>query len=245
MKKQLISLFILSTLISSTAWAAGPVANIKLSGEIKPPTCAVNGIEQNDVVFDYGAISPSMVPQSSTYMYPTNYVTQQVTVTCDVETYLTFKSTDTYQNANTSELIYPFVSEAGGQYTYFNLVPVSNADTAIGGAMFRAQKASVDGKTTLISRANDGVYTGPNGGLTQVLVKQATTTWTTNNEDNRDPEDLTLMPGKVFSLTLVNTFNNNYRSFITSKDALTASDIDISNGLDFMGEAVLTFSFGV
>lgn len=187
-----------------------------------------------------------MVPQSSAYMYPNNFLTQEVTVICDAQTYLTFKSTDAHQNADISNLVYPMTATNGAHNNYFYLVPVSNPNIAIGGALFRVQTSSVDGNTTVISRANDGIYIGSSiTGLNKVLIKQATTTWTQNNENNRAPEDLTLIPGKEFSMTINNFFNDSYGSFITSKDALTASGIDISNGLDFMGKAVLTFSFSV
>lgn len=249
MKKHLLRLSLLSALASSSAMAAGPVANIQVSGDIKPPTCTVNGATQSDVIFDHGVISPSMVPQSSVYLYPYNTTLQDITVTCDAKTYLTFKPTDTYESANTAQLVYPSPSSLSKD-VFFRLVSESDPTTAIGGTVFTVTKSSVDGNTTVISRANDGVYvTGGLTNLNQVLIKQATMTWTQNNENNKAPEDLSLIHGEIFSMTLQNSFLNNetnpYKTFITSQEALAASGISISDGLDFMGEAVLTFNFGV
>lgn len=251
MKKHLLRLSLLSALASSSAMAAGPVANIQVSGDIKPPTCTVNGATQGDVIFDHGVISPSMVPLSSVYLYPYNTTLQDITVTCDAQTYLTFKPTDTYESVNTAQLVFPGSTQ--GQVRndiFFRLVSASDPTTAIGGTVFTVTKSSVDGNTTVISRANDGIYvTGSLTGLNQVLIKQATMTWTKNNENNKAPEDLPLISGEIFSMTLQNSFQDNdtnpYKTFITSQNALAASGISISDGLDFMGEAVLTFNFGV
>lgn len=249
MKKHLLRLSLLSALASSSAMAAGPVANIQVSGDIKPPTCTVNGATQSDVIFDHGVISPSMVPQSLAYLYPYNTTLQDITVTCDAKTYLTFKPTDTYESANTAQLVYPGTPTLSKD-VFFRLVSESDPTTAIGGTIFKVNEASVDGNTTVISRANDGVYQGTTpSGLNQVLIKQATMTWTQNNENDNAPEDLPLIPGEIFSMTLQNSYIDNntnaYKTFITSQEALAASGISISDGLDFMGEAVLTFNFGV
>ncbi len=42
MKKALLSLAML-TVISTPVLAKTPVANLKINGDIKPPTCTVNG----------------------------------------------------------------------------------------------------------------------------------------------------------------------------------------------------------
>ncbi|HGN1887798.1 TPA: fimbrial protein, partial [Proteus mirabilis] len=64
MKKVLLSLTMLA-IISTPVLAKSPVANLKINGDIKPPTCTINGATQSDVIFDYGVISPTLIPQST------------------------------------------------------------------------------------------------------------------------------------------------------------------------------------
>ncbi|HIE6172277.1 TPA: fimbrial protein, partial [Proteus mirabilis] len=64
MKKLLLSLTML-VIISTPVLAKSPVANLKINGDIKPPTCTINGATQSDVIFDYGVISPTLIPQST------------------------------------------------------------------------------------------------------------------------------------------------------------------------------------
>ena len=66
MKKLLLSLTMLA-IISTPVLAKSPVANLKINGDIKPPTCTINGATQSDVIFDYGVISPTLIPQSKIY----------------------------------------------------------------------------------------------------------------------------------------------------------------------------------
>lgn len=102
MKTKLASLSLLVAIISTNAFAAPPVANIQVTGAIKPPTCTVNGAEQNNVIFDFGKISPTIIPQTKNYEYQAATVKKNITITCDAETYLTFKTTDTYDNGQLS-----------------------------------------------------------------------------------------------------------------------------------------------
>ncbi len=60
MKKALLSLAML-TVISTPVLAKTPVANLKINGDIKPPTCTVNGATQSDVIFNLGKISPTLI----------------------------------------------------------------------------------------------------------------------------------------------------------------------------------------
>ncbi|WP_421649299.1 hypothetical protein [Moellerella wisconsensis] len=74
-------------------------SKIKVTGDIKPPTCTVNGSTQNNLVFDLGKISPSLIPQSTIYKYDIKTAQGTITVACDANTYLTFKAIDTYGDA--------------------------------------------------------------------------------------------------------------------------------------------------
>ena len=145
MKKVLLSLAMLSV-ISTPVLAKAPVANLKINGDIKPPTCTINGATQSDVIFDYGVISPTLIPQSKIYSYPASMVQNTVTVECDAKTYLTFVASDTYDNTELS------VNNTSG---WFHLVDKANPETAVGAAYFVWDNVIIDGKPAYISRAND------------------------------------------------------------------------------------------
>ncbi|WP_283533906.1 fimbrial protein [Proteus mirabilis] len=231
MKKVLLSLTMLA-IISTPVLAKSPVANLKINGDIKPPTCTINGATQSDMIFDYGVISPTLIPQSKNYEYPNGIVQNTVTIECDAKTYLTFVASDTYDSA---EL-------ANNTLAQFHLVDKENPETAVGAASFLWEDVTVDSKPAYISRANDVTITETN--YYNVLYKGATNGWTSEQQKgNVSKESLALIPGEVFQAVFKDVYK--IPSFLLSKDALNKKGIDLSNGLDFMGEAVLTFNFGV
>ncbi|HEJ9437208.1 TPA: fimbrial protein [Proteus mirabilis] len=230
MKKVLLSLAML-TVISTPVLAKSPVANLKINGDIKPPTCTINGATQNDVIFDYGAISPTLIPQSKNYLYPSAAVQNTVTIECDAKTYLTFVASDTYDSA---EL-------ANNTSAQFHLVDKANTENAIGAALFIWSNVTVDDKPAYLSRANDMAITGEN--FNNVLYKGPTNGWTSEQQTDVNKNSLALISGNIFQATFKQ--GNKSRTFILSKDSLSKKGIDLSNGLDFIGEAVLTFNFGV
>lgn len=227
---------IIVALLCGSAFSA-PVGNIKVAGDIKPPTCTVNGATQSDVIFDYGRISPSLIPVSTVYRYPANAVSSTVVIECDANTYLTFVAADAYQNTELN------VSENKGN-AWFHLVDKTNTEKAIGATYFVWDNISVDGNTAYISRANDVAVTGTS--YNNVLYAGPTNGWTSEQQNEVDKATLKLVPGKIFETSFrqgVSTTEN--QTFILSKNQLAQRGIDIANGLDFVGEAVLTFSFGV
>ncbi|MBU9980410.1 fimbrial protein [Proteus mirabilis] len=231
MKKVLLSLTMLA-IISTPVLAKPPVANLKINGDIKPPTCTINGATQSDIIFDYRAISPTIIPQSKNYQYPNGLVQNTVTIECDAKTYLTFVASDTYDSA---EL-------ANNTPAQFHLVDKKNPETAVGATSFLWEDVTVDSKPAYISRANDVTITEQD--YYNVLYKGVTNGWTSEQQKGKDSkESLALISGEVFQAV----FKDVYRipSFLLSKDALSQKGIDLSNGLDFMGEAVLTFNFGI
>ncbi|HEJ9418945.1 TPA: fimbrial protein [Proteus mirabilis] len=236
MKKTLLSLVML-TVISTPVLAKTPIANLKINGDIKPPTCTINGATQSDVIFDLGKISPSLIPKSSNYIYPHNTTSTNVTIECDANTDLTFKATDTYVNSQL-DLDQTSKTKASG---IFHLVNKDQVDTSVGGILFVWYNVTVDGKPAFISRANDATV-GFSDNKT-VIVKEVTNGWTTKQQENVDKNSLDLMPGQIFSTSI--SAGKASSAFILSKDSLNKKGIDISNGLDFIGEAVLTFNFGV
>ena len=231
MKKVLLSLTMLA-IISTPVLAKSPVANLKINGDIKPPTCTINGATQSDVLFDYGRISPSLIPQSKIYSYSGIVARNVVTVECDAKTYLTFVASDTYGD---TELSVNNTSE------WFHLVDKANPENTVGAADFIWSDATVDGKPAFISRANDVAITGKS--YNNVLYKGPTNGWTSEQQSGVDKNALALIPGEVFQSNF--RHGNSNGTFILSKDELSKKGIDLSNGLDFIGEAVLTFNFGV
>ncbi|HCT9100856.1 TPA: DUF1120 domain-containing protein, partial [Proteus mirabilis] len=212
--------------------AKSPVANLKINGDIKPPTCTVNGATQRDVIFDYGVISPTLIPQSTVYSYSDIGVQNTVTIECDAKTYLTFTASDTYADTELS------VNNTSG---WFHLVDKANPETAVGAAFFAWDNVTVDSKPAYISRANDVSITGTS--YNNALYKGPTNGWTSEKQTSVDKNALTLISGEIFQASFRQGMTMS--TFILSRDELSKKGIDLSNGLDFMGEAVLTFNFGV
>ncbi|MFF1013058.1 DUF1120 domain-containing protein [Proteus mirabilis] len=231
MKKVLLSLTMLA-IISTPVLAKSPVANLKINGDIKPPTCTVNGATQRDVIFDYGVISPTLIPQSTVYSYSDIGVQNTVTIECDAKTYLTFTASDTYADTELS------VNNTSG---WFHLVDKANPETAVGAAFFAWDNVTVDSKPAYISRANDVSITGTS--YNNALYKGPTNGWTSEKQTSVDKNALALISGEIFQASFRQGLTMS--TFILSRDELSKKGIDLSNGLDFMGEAVLTFNFGV
>ncbi|TFT79181.1 DUF1120 domain-containing protein [Proteus mirabilis] len=231
MKKILLSLAMLSV-ISTPVLAKAPVANLKINGDIKPPTCTINGATQRDVIFDYGVISPTLIPQSTVYSYSDIGVQNTVTIECDAKTYLTFTASDTYADTELS------VNNTSG---WFHLVDKANPETAVGAAFFAWDNVTVDSKPAYISRANDVSITGTS--YNNALYKGPTNGWTSEKQTSVDKNALALISGEIFQASFRQGMTMS--TFILSRDELSKKGIDLSNGLDFMGEAVLTFNFGV
>lgn len=241
MKKQLLSLSVLTAFLSMSAFAAGPVANIQVTGDIKPPTCTVNGATQNDVIFDLGKISPSLIPSSEPYLYPKGLAENTVNINCDAETYLAFNAIDTYA---TSELVLPSVITGNKNSVVFHLVDTNDTTKSVGGIFFYWKNVQVDGENAFISRANDANSDASAG--SDLLITTATNGWTKSKQTVVAINELDLISGKMFSATFATPTNvTAYPTFLLSEQELSNKNIDITNGLDFMGEAVLTFKFGV
>ena len=231
MKKILLSLAMLS-IISTPVLAKTPAANLKINGDIKPPTCTVHGATQSDVIFDYGVISPTLISQSTVYSYSDIGVQNTVTIECDAKTYLTFTASDTYADTELS------VNNTSG---WFHLVDKANPETAVGAAFFAWDNVTVDSKPAYISRANDVSITGTS--YNNALYKGPTNGWTSEKQTSVDKNALALISGEIFQASFRQGMTMS--TFILSRDELSKKGIDLSNGLDFMGEAVLTFNFGV
>lgn len=240
MKKITLGLSLLSALVSANTLSA-PTANIKVTGDIKPPTCTVNGLTQNDILFDLGNISSSLIPQSEPYLYPRGIAENTVNIECDADTYLTFNATDTYAS---SSLTLPDIITGNKAPVVFHLVDAKDTTKSVGGIFFFWKNVKVDGKEAFISSSNDAnsdAYTGNN-----ILVTEVTNGWTNTQQFKVDKNSLDLVAGKLFSATFATPTNvNSYPTFLLSGKELSDKSIDTSNSVDFIGEAVLTFNFSV
>ncbi|WP_411754905.1 DUF1120 domain-containing protein [Serratia sp. (in: enterobacteria)] len=91
MKKNLLTLTAVSSLLLSAATLASESAEIKVIGEITTATCEVT--MTNNGVFDFGKISQSMVKEDSSSLLGTKDQ-GGVRVKCSAPTALTFTTTD-------------------------------------------------------------------------------------------------------------------------------------------------------
>lgn len=240
MRNILLSMAALTVSASATA---APVANLKINGDITPPTCTVNGGEQADLVYDLGAVSPALIPEANAgYRLPK--VSNTLTVVCDAATYLTFKATDTSSNS--------FVQAPGMnsnlRASAFNLVDASEPDKTVGGVSYQWSNVTVDGQAAYLSRANDGDNDNGTWSSAVRIVKGATTGWTKTQQQYVDPAALDLIAAKEFSANIythnagVNGYANTY---LLPKAQLTEQGVDLTRPVNYIGNTLLTFNFGI
>ncbi|HHN8583803.1 TPA: fimbrial protein, partial [Providencia rettgeri] len=206
------------------------------------PTCTVNGGD-NDLLYNFGGISPTIIPQDLTYNGFSS-LSNNLTVTCDAATFLTFKATDNYTN--------PFNLLPGQNSNFssitFNLVDSSDTSRTIGGISYGYKNVMVDGKLAYLSRANDGINDNGTWAGSNSIIKNATIGWTQLQQTSVPISSLQLISGKEFSANIFNR-NTTYQGFgltyIYPKSKLADNEIDIANGVDYVGQVILTFNFGV
>ncbi|HIE4545897.1 TPA: fimbrial protein [Proteus mirabilis] len=228
MKKKFLYLALL-TIVSSSSFAAIPSAKLQINGDIKPPTCAINGGNQ-EILFDYGNISPSIIPENAKYALGSQR--RDIKTICDVDTFLTFTVSDL------------FTANKAGTWKSgtFGLVNAKNNQQEVGGFLIRAYNIEIDGKKAFFGRVKEQEKWKSN-----IIVKDAIMGWTNVTQFVIHKDYLDLASGKVFSTTLETggTESNPDYGYILSKQELAKEDIDISEGLDYIGQATITFNFGV
>ncbi|UBX47712.1 fimbrial protein [Providencia alcalifaciens] len=102
-KKAIIALSLIT--VSGATLASAPVANLKVTGSITPPTCTIKG--QNEVDLEYVFdVSPGMFPVSGNLLLDAK--TNSIEVVCDASTYLTFSSTDNRASSVLGTSVYNF-----------------------------------------------------------------------------------------------------------------------------------------
>lgn len=230
--------------ISASATAAVPGANIKVAGDVKPPTCKVNGGAQADLVYNLGGVSPALIPEDNAGYNGLPSVSNALNVVCDAATYLTFKATDTYSN--------PFVQGPGMNINFrahaFNLVDASAPEKTVGGVSFMWTDVKVDGRNAYISRANDGQNDNGAWSWPVWIIKAATSGWTKTQQSYVAPAELDLIAGKEFSANIT-TFNINAYGYalqyLLPKSELKKQGVDLTKPVNFTGNVLMTFNFGI
>lgn len=212
--------------ITGSAFAAAPVANIKIDGRVTPPTCTINGAEQGDLKADFGAISPAQLAAQGTSTE--NYIELGVqvvplTVSCDAKTYLSFRPVDTYAGRTV------------GLENRSALVAVKDNTIDIGHSFFHVKNMTVDGKTAYLGRESSA-YGAGNPTLTVPGVRHA---WTSEAQENVAATTFKFVAGNIFAGNLEVTAR------LYSAEKLRAQKLDLTEQIDYIGENVLAFNFGI
>lgn len=98
MVNKIVSLSLVSSLISFSCgtMASSPIANIKVTGSITPPTCQVNGGSEIDLEYKF-TIDRNMFSENEKLKL--TEMTKNLVVTCDASTYLSLVPIDQRQDS--------------------------------------------------------------------------------------------------------------------------------------------------
>lgn len=168
------SLLTLSLMTLSAAALSAPIANLKVTGSITPPTCLINGATEDTFTYDFD-ISPGIFPASGNLVLDPQ--SQNIEVVCDAATYLTFTAVDdragTELTAGDNNFgLGTYESDNVGFYT----VTMENATV----------KANTDADATSVS-----VQVGSDFGPTGTVSKSQPVVWATGVD--------TLAQGQIFA----------------------------------------------
>ena len=168
------SLLALSLMTLSAAALSAPIANLKVTGSITPPTCLINGSNDETFTYDFD-ISPGIFPASGNLVLDAQ--SQNIEVVCDATTYLSFTAVD--DRAGT-ELTTGDNNFGLGTYESANVgfytVTMENATV----------KANPDADATSVS-----VLVGSDFGTTGVISKAQAAAWATSTNQ--------LAQGQIFA----------------------------------------------
>ncbi|MDM3592570.1 fimbrial protein [Proteus mirabilis] len=216
-------------LISMPTLAKNMVADLKINGDIKPPTCTINAGD-NNIIIDYGVISPSLIPAEKNYALGTK--SANITISYDASNYLTLKVSDTYKTSSTDP----------AKISVFGLVNAKNTEQEIGGYIIDVIDIKVDNKRAYLGRVADKIWTGSSA----TIFKDTLIALTSEPQAQVDKNNLKLIAGKVFNAKIqIGAYNESRYAYILSRKKLAQNNIDLTDGIDYIGEAVFTFNFGV
>lgn len=170
------SLFVLSLItLSGTVLSAPPIANLRITGSIIPPTCTLNGQEEDTYTYDFD-ISPGIFPPTGDLTLPAQ--SQNIEVICDATTYLTFTAAD--ERAGTE---FATGNNNFGLGTY-------DTNTNVGFYTVKMENATVKANSEG-SATGVGVLSGTSYATTGLLNKNQLSGWATSTSQ--------LAAGQVFA----------------------------------------------
>lgn len=174
MKIKLISMALISV-FSNAAYAAPPVAELKVAGTLTVPSCIVTA--PADGIYDYGPLPSTLIkPSASTAL---TSMAKNWVVTCDANTYLTYEVTD---NRAASAVI---VSEGA-----FGLGNVNTAGK-VGHYIVNMQNVTVDTIPRKVVAVESATYTAFDA---YGVLKNHKMSWASG--------DNVLQAGKIFTMDL-------------------------------------------
>lgn len=218
-KKSLLAISLL-TLSSSIAFAATPTAKLKVSGDIQPPTCTING-ETSETTVEYTfAVTPGLFPAKGDLTLKPQ--SKNIVVTCDAKTYLAFTPTDNRAGTEKKEGDSYF-----GLGSYKMAVDGKEAvDTKVGYYTVSMKNATVKEDLTSEEKKVYVMDSRYGRSTSKTLVKNDSLGWARSNAND-------YADGQVFAA--------DFEVTPTINSALKNSDGDAK--LD--GLATLTFQFGI
>ncbi|HBE9180537.1 DUF1120 domain-containing protein [Serratia fonticola] len=222
-KKSLLALVLAAA--SGSAFAA-PIANLKIDGKVTPPTCTINGEEQGELLVNFGAVSPTWLLATGLTSEDFKLVGTQtvpLTISCDAQTYMTFIPVDTYAGRDV------------GLVNRSALVAASDTSILVGNSYFEMSNMTVDGKTAFLGRETSA-YGAAN---VAIPVPGARAAWTSEMQTNVASSAFKMVAGKVFAADL------QVYARLYSKARLQAANLDLTEQIDYIGENVLAFNFGI
>ncbi|NXZ88103.1 type 1 fimbrial protein [Serratia fonticola] len=223
---------------------SAPVANLKINGEVIPPTCTINSVEQADLVFEFGTVAPKEIPASGKGYNFLPSLKNDLTVLCDAKTYLTFKPVDMYTN----EFIMPPNMPVTYDSHVFKMVDAAAPEKTIGGITYMWLDVYADGVPAFLSRANDGTNDSGQWARANWFVKNATIGWTKKQQIAVPRSELDLISAKEFKASIYNYTGVGYGysgTYILPVSELTKQGIDISEGVNYTSNVALVFNFGI
>ncbi|HEM8294837.1 hypothetical protein ACBQ54_21210 [Providencia vermicola] len=152
---------------------------------------------------------------------------------CDATTYLTFTTADVYPLSD-------YVQSQRRMHIYGLVDPVTGKE--VGGVSFGGENLTVDGQTAYMGQTRGKL--GSNLAL-GYLGKDRMSTWITIDKYPVNTiNDLDFMPGQTFGMDIA-TVNGLGYTYLKPTQVLAADGINVNDGFNFIGQAIMTFKFGI
>lgn len=172
------SLFVLALTTLSTTAISAPVANLKVTGTITPPTCKIGGQDKVDVSYQFD-ITPGIFPPSGNLVLDAK--AEKIEIICDAITYLTFDATD---NRDGTALIESSTTFGLGSYGE------GENSKKVGSYTITMQDATVQSDSSSVAKSV-GVLSGTTYAATGIIDKNKKMGWAKSASD--------LAEGQIFA----------------------------------------------